>query len=416
MNYRRSTIAVMIMATTSLSAQASGILRDDTASAYLGSAGAGRATDTSAGAAFNNPAGLAYLQQREVQGTLLLIEDSFTFHDQGSTGTNPDYEQRRKSTDYGVGLSGGGSLFYGQPLGEDWGFGLALASPAGGATDFGDNWAGSNFIESVEVMIGVAQASLGYRINDQWSVGASLGVSYMSWELTLDPFPGAEETLTLDDTELAWALGLLYRPWQHTSLGLRYVAGVEHQLRGDTAMSTPMGPVHDQATQQFNLADLVTFSVQHQLTPALSLLADIEWAQWSDMDRSLIEHDNGPTILVPRNWQDAWSGALGVHYQVSSALTLKAGIAYDESAVSKVNHKLDPPVDRQIAYAAGLSWTLSPSTQLDLSYQYLDLGDIEVNQTIEGFDPIAGQPFSQTVSGHSEAHVHILSLGLAHHF
>jgi len=414
--YNSFSLLALAAAGIASTASASGILREQTTTAYLATAGAGQVADISASAAFNNPAGLAYLSQPEIQGNLLLTEDSFHFYDQGSTGTNDDFDNRRKNTDYGVGLTGGGSFFYGQPLAQDWGIGFALTSPAGGATDAGENWVGSNFIESIEVLIAVAQVAVGYQISPQWSLGASVGVSYMSWELDLSPFPQASENLDLDDTKLAWALGAMYRPGENTRIGLRYVAGVDHEVTGPAIIKTQMGSTEYQTSQEFNLADLVTLSLDQQLTPNLTLLADIEWANWSEMKESRIIHEGGPTVIVPRDWQDAWGGAVGLAYKVSPSLSLKVGVNYDESAASKSNHKIDPPLDRTIAYSAGVDWTLNDSTEFNIGYQYLDFGDIEVNQTIDGFDPIAGKPFSQRVIGESEAHVHIVSLGIKKKF
>ncbi|WP_028113302.1 OmpP1/FadL family transporter [Ferrimonas kyonanensis] len=407
---------VALSATLATTVNASGLLRDDTASAYLGSAGAGRAADISAGAAFNNPAGLAFIEQRQVEANLMAIDHHFNFKDQGSSGSNDGFDQRRRNVDYDVGVAAGNSLFYGQPLDENWGMGLALASPAGGAADFGSNWVGDNFIESVDVLVLTATASVGYRINQQWSLGASLGANYMSWELDMAPFPGASENLDLSSTEFTWSMGLMYRPDELTRLGLRYVAGVEHELTGDTTLISPMGTQKDQATHVFNLADLVTFSLDRQLGAGWTLLADLEWAQWSDLEESRIVHDHGPTIVIPRNWNDAWSAAIGFNYRLSQQWLLEAGIAYDQSVVSKADHKLDPPMDRQLAYAVGASWQVSERTRLDLNYQYLDLGDIEVNQAINGYDPIAEAPFQQQIRGQSEAHIHLLSLGLSHQF
>ncbi|WP_299788841.1 outer membrane protein transport protein [uncultured Shewanella sp.] len=411
---RHNYLSLLLFATAGIAttASASGILREQTTTSYLATAGAGQAADIGASAAFNNPAGLAYLTRPEIEGNLLLIEDSFHFYDKGSNGTNDDFDSRRKNTDYGVGLSGGGSFFYGQPLAEGWGIGFALTSPAGGATDFGDNWAGSNFIESIEVMIAVAQVAVGYQISPQWSVGLSAGASYMSWELDLAPFPQASENLDLDDTKLAWALGLMYRPGENTRIGLRYVAGVDHEVTGPAIIETQMGNTEYRASQAFNLADLVTLSLDQQLSPNLTLLADIEWANWSEMKESRIIHEEGPTVVVPRDWKDAWGAAVGLAYKVSPTLALKIGVNYDESAVSTNNHKIDPPLDRTIAYSAGVDWALNDSTEFTLGYQYLDFGDIEVNQSIEGFNPITATPFSQQVIGESEAHVHIVSLGI----
>ena len=138
-NHKPVVLAVLA-ACLSSTAMASGISRFETASSYLSTAGAGLATDIGASAAFNNPAGLAFMSQAQFEGNLLLINDSLFFEDQGSTGVTPGFDQRRRDVDYSTGFSTGASLFYGRPLNDAWSLGISLASPFGGSSDFGDNW------------------------------------------------------------------------------------------------------------------------------------------------------------------------------------------------------------------------------------------------------------------------------------
>jgi long-chain fatty acid transport protein len=410
--YKHTPVAIgIMMACLSSTAGASGINRFESTSSYLSTAGAGQATDIGASAAFNNPAGLAALQRTEIEGNLLLIDDSLKFTDKGSFGVTPGFDQLRRDVDYSNGFDAGASLFYGRSLNEDWGMGVSLTSPFGGSSDFGENWVGSNFVESLNCKVLALSVATGYKINSQWSVGASLGMGHMTWELNLDVPPGMEETLDLDDSAPIWTLGIMYQPNTQTRMGLRYMAAVDFDLSGDATLDTPMGAMKDRASQSFSLPDVITFSIEHSLTPKLRLLADVEWTNWSVFEESRIIHEQGPTIVVDRNWQNTWSGALGLSYDLSPAWTLNAGIGYDESAVARKDHKLDPPIDRQVSFAAGARWTINSNSEFSLSYQYLDLGKNKVSQNI----PNPAMPL-QTVIGESDNLVHILSLGYRYRF
>ena len=401
----------VLMACLSSTAWASGISRYETASSYLSTAGAGQATDTGASSAFNNPAGLAFMDQPQFEGNLLLINDSLSFQDQGSTGVTPGFDQLRRDVDYSTGFSAGASLFYGRPLNEKWSLGASLTSPFGGSSDFGDNWVGSNFVETTDVAVTALSAAAAYRINPEWSAGVSLGMGHMSWELSLAVPPGMEEVLDLDDTAPVWSLGITYQPNQTTRWGLRYIGAVDFDLEGSAKLNTPMGEMKDKASKFFPLPDIATLSLEKSLSPKLRLLADLEWSNWSVFKESRIVHENGPTIIVDRNWQDTWGGAVGLSYDLTPRWTLNTGLSYDQSPVASTDRKLDPPVDRQVALGLGARLHLSENSELTFNYQFLDLGSNKVSQDI----PDPSMPL-QTIVGESDNHVHIAGLGYIYRF
>ena len=409
-NHKPVVLAVLT-ACLSSTVMASGISRFETASSYLSTAGAGLATDIGASAAFNNPAGLAFMNQAQFEGNLLLIKDSLFYEDQGSTGVTPGFDQLRRDVDYSAGFSTGASLFYGRPLNEKWSLGLSLTSPFGGSSDFGDDWVGSNFVETADVMVMALSAAAAYQVNEQWSVGASVGMGYMSWELRLDVPPVMEETLDLDDTSPIWSMGVMYQPNQNTRWGFRYVGATDYNLEGKATLDTPMGEMKDTASQLFPLPDIATLSLQQSLSTKLRFLASIEWTNWSVFKESRIVHENGPVIIVNRNWQDTWGGSVGLSYDIAPRWTLNTGISYDQSPVSDMDYKLDPPVDRQVSLGLGARWQIGKSSELTINYEYKDLGNNAVSQDI----PDPSTPM-QTIVGESDNHVHIASLGYIYRF
>ncbi len=61
----------------------------------------------------------------------------------------------------------------------------------------------------------------------------------------------------------------------------------------------------------------------------------------------------------------------------------------------------------QIGYSLGLDMQLTDKTQLIAAYQYRDMGDIKVKQTVFP---------GQVVRGHSDAYCHVLHAGLSFSF
>jgi long-chain fatty acid transport protein len=280
-----------------------------------------------------------------------------------------------------------------------------------------------------------ASASVGYQLAETLSIGAAIGAQYLSWELSMDlpplPFgpvnpgnitpdnpmfaellpPGSEERIEMDDVQPYWSLGILWQPTESTRVGLRYIGEVNHSLKGKAEIFAPipdMTAIQDMgASMRFNTPAITTFSLSHQFTDRLTVLADIEHSGYSAFDENRVMHENGPTVVVNRGWKDAMSYSVGAHYQATERTVLKFGIGYDESPVADNKLKIDPPMDRQHAYAFGIESQLTQKFALSLAYQYLDMGDLRVEQTLFP---------GQVVRGYSDARSHVLQGALTYSF
>ncbi len=438
MTHKRNSILAGLALVTALplAAQASGFSRYDASSSYLSTAGAGQATDMSASSAFNNPAGLVGVDSKRFHAGTIVANESFTFYDDGSEGVSPGYEDlRRDGVDYGAGWTAGPMLYFAMPLSEKLGLGFAMMSPFGGSSEFGEGWVGSHFAEEVDVFSVQASAALGYQLTESVSIGAALGAQYLSWEINMDlppaPFgpvnpgnipptdpmfeqllpPGSEEHVEIDDVQPYWSLGVLWQPSEQTRVGLRYISEVNHDLEGTAQIFAPIPEMtagqEMNASMRFNTPAITTLSLSHRFTDRLTVLADIEHSGYSAFNENRLVHENGPTVIIDRSWEDTMGYSLGAHFDVTERTTLKFGVGYDESPVSSGNFKIDPPMDRQIGYAFGVESQLTDNLLLSLGYQYLDMGDIEVDQALFP---------GQVIRGHSEAHTHILQGALTYSF
>ena len=125
--------------------------------------------------------------------------------------------------------------------------------------------------------------------------------------------------------------------------------------------------------------------IYHEINDYVALLGSIGWEDWSSLENVNISLASVSAAL-PRNWEDTWHFAAGVHYRLSKPMLLQFGIAYDTSPVDAEDRTADMPVDRQIRYTIGTQFEKSEKLTIGCTLEYVDLGDAEINNS----NPING--------------------------
>ncbi|MGD8344678.1 MAG: outer membrane protein transport protein, partial [Desulfobacterales bacterium] len=107
-----------------------------------------------------------------------------------------------------------------------------------------------------------------------------------------------------------------------------------------------------------------------------------------------------------RDWDDAWHFALGAQYRIADPWLLSVGFAYDTDPVDDAeNNTPDLALDRQIRYAAGLQYDWSTDITVGVAYEFLDLGDANVN--------LKGGPLQRDLKGdYDPNHIHFIAVNL----
>ena len=148
-----------------------------TADVGLAAAGyAARAQDAST--AFTNPAGMTRLKKRELQVGAQPLYANVKFNPDSRTDFEPTIKGIKgplsgDDGDASAWIPSAGTFFV-TPLSPNLSFGFSIAGNFGSGLDYGDDWVGRYYLKDV-LMQGITLApALAYRINDQFSVGASL--------------------------------------------------------------------------------------------------------------------------------------------------------------------------------------------------------------------------------------------------
>jgi long-chain fatty acid transport protein len=386
----------------------------------VGTANAGvaaRAQDASIAA--SNPAGMAVLETAEIMGTIQPVITDLKFQPgAGTTTTGPD-------GDGGVVLPAGG-LFYVQPLGKDWRFGLSLETYMGLGAKYEDDWVGRYYVQESALITLDLMPSLSYRVNDWLSIGAGLMLQYAYLKNTLalnnTVFSGdGQMEYKGDSFGVGGGAGILVEPRKGTRLGLTYMSPVQQEFKDTPEFSNAVSPVNrtlaagtGEVKLKMTVPQAVMFSVYSELSENWALMGNLGWQNWTKFGYTgigITSDATGATVTTTANseFDDTFHVAVGAHYRFHPKWRATAGFAYDSSPVGDGNRTVSLPLDRAFRYSAGLIYDVTQRITMGLAYTFIDAGSASVNQT--------RGPLSGTIQGdYSSNYIHVIGLSAAMRF
>ncbi|SUT90721.1 porin [Actinobacillus lignieresii] len=185
-----------------------------------------------------------------------------------------------------------------------------------------------------------------------------------------------------DEWSLGWNAGLVYELNENHRWGLAYHSPVDVKFKGhySNGISAATGSsivAFPTAGQEFpgkltlNLPAFWELSGFHKLTDRLAVQYSWKRTEWSRLKTLDAYGTKGEHYLHKQeDFSDASRYALGVSYDVSEPLTLRAGIAYDENA--STNHpSISIPDTNRMWYSVGATYRVTPALSVDAGYAFL---------------------------------------------
>jgi long-chain fatty acid transport protein len=399
MSHRFNRLAVTLVLAGSVNlAHAAGFALIEQNASGLGNAYAGQAAAaTDASTVFFNPAGMTYLPDRQVVVVGHLIRPQAEF-----TGTVSPAIGGGNGGDAGdLALVPNAYLVY--RLTPDVHLGVGMNAPFGLKTEYDPDWKGRTQAVKSEVKTINLNPSIAWKASETLSLGAGMSIQYAEATLTNSAGGAGLATVKGDDYGWGFNLGALWQVSEATRVGLAYRSEVEHTLGGDvgfSAAATLNGPVNADVT----LPDSASLSLFHKLDSRWDLLADITWTGWSDFKELRIVRTNGNVLGTPteENWDDSYRYSLGANYRLNDRLTLRGGLAFDETPVSDAFRTARIPDEDRTWIAFGAQYRLSRKSAIDIGYAHLFIRDAAIDKAENGV----------TLAGSYEASVDILSAQL----
>lgn len=365
----------------------------------LGNAFAGQAASAQdASTIFFNPAGMTLLPDRQLVVAGHLIKPQAEFSGTSNIGG-------------GDGGDAGGlalvpNAYFAYRLTPDIHVGIGMNAPFGLKTEYDSTWAGRTQAIKSELKVINLNPSIAWKASESLSLGAGLSLQYA--KATLTNLAGAAGLATIEGDDYSWGfnLGALWQLSDTTRIGLAYRSEVEQKLEG-TAQFSVVSALNGPVTADLTLPDSASLSLLHKLSPRLELLADMTWTGWSDFHELRIKRTTGATLgLTPENWSDNYRYSVGANYRLNDQLTLRGGVAYDETPVSDAFRTARIPDESRTWVAFGAQYRLSGKSAIDVGYAHLFVQDARINKTESGV----------VLTGTYDASVDILSAQFTHSF
>ena len=409
---------------TPIAASAAGFALIEQNASGMGNAYAGgSAIAEDASTIYFNPAGMTYIQGTQAVGALHLINPNAEFNNKGSVAADlPGPAPARPLG--GEGPNAGDltivpNVYFKMDLTDSVQLGLGLNAPFGLKTEYDRKWIGRFQADKSEFKTININPSIAFKVNDQLALG--FGVSAMRAEATLSRAINvglAESNVEIkgNDWGFGYNLGAIYQATANTRLGIAYRSKVEQHLEGrskspfTTVNAIPTRTLNTGVTADVTLPENFSISAFSHVNETWDLMGDVTWTRWSQFEELRIVRDNKSTLAVtPENWDNTLRYSLGVNYHYSDAIKLRAGLAYDEEAISNKFRTARIPGNDRKWLSLGAGWQVTPASKLDMGYSHLFISDAKVddNQIASG---------NGRLRGDFEGSVDILSLQYTHNF
>ncbi|MGZ0715469.1 outer membrane protein transport protein [Pseudomonas palleroniana] len=385
-------------------------------------------------AAYNNPAAMAFIDSTIAQQTVDYARVKIKYSGQafdhnGNPVTNtPVLDDQGTLGDPTLNTNNGGqggftawlpTGFLVVPIGDRFAFGLSQVVPQGMKTTWDQNSKLRDFAVDTKIETVGLTGSLSFKVNDEFSVGAGLiyqrSQGFVSQNIDLlaaaDVSPGLGGTgfptgvghslmrVKVDNSSVGWFGGIVWKPTLQDTLGLNYHAKIKNKMTGKyniytdaigrNAMTNPIGPNGEtlvemaypglklfpdgaNASTQLDIPATAAVDWVHQFNDRWALGVSVMWTEWSSFQDLTLKSQGSTIVAIPYNYKNAWMTSIGGDYKATDELTLRAGVAYDQTPTR--NSTRDPRIpdgDRYfLAFGAGYDIKAIPGLSVDAAYSH----------------------------------------------
>lgn len=184
-NFERSKLTrLTLLAGLSLSAQqvaAVGLMLNPT-SHLTGIANAGSAVyDHSIAAVSNNPAAMSLMSHKQIGGNFSLVIPDWSVDERWDCGAEGNCAKSNVAP-----LTAIPTFGVIRPMDNEFTWGLGMGAVAGAGLDYGQSWGGRAIVTENKLQIAELVNSISWRMNDQWTFGAGIGVIHGTFSQSQD--------------------------------------------------------------------------------------------------------------------------------------------------------------------------------------------------------------------------------------
>lgn len=291
------------------------------------------------------------------------------------------------------------AAYFTVPLSPSTMFGVSLNAPFGLSGKYGRNWAGryhsaESKVEDVSLAFSLAQ-----RLGKWGAIGGGLHFHDADILLAsaLTDFQGGNSAngdgygeLTANDTAVSYSIGYMVEPIQGTRIGAGYRSSIDFTFEGEANYENVGVIFKNLGLDEVYLFDEITFpsvlslGFEQDLADKWTLGMTAMRTGWSSMDELRIAFDVGedgnkqPDSVLTFDFEDQWFYSIGVTYDYSDKLTLRTGLALDNSPIKDQYRSARTPDGDRSWISLGGTYHVTQATDVTFSYTHVNIDDVSV--------------------------------------
>ncbi len=422
----------------SASAYASGFQLWELEEAGLGTYHAGGAAIAdNASTGYINPAGLVRIKHPEISLGAADIMTDIRFKGNVSVmyPQAPFFDFSGYSSANGSDYSYVPNFHYAQPITQNIVLGFNVVATLGMDTDYPT----SNILRYMSTHSTVQAIdfgpSIGYKLNDHWSLG--LGLDAQRLKAEFNEYAGVKVgTLilnsSLENTMYSWAYGfhagVLYQFTPSTRVGLSYRSKVVHHAEGSSKFDslTPSLNIHlksRDAKATVIMPATTILSFYQDINKQWAWMASATYSQWGAFNNlrltniAGLEHilptpdpTTNLTVTVPQHYRNTWNLAVGGTYAINTKWQLKAGLGFEQSPVKDRYRTVQIPDNDRFVTAIGVHFQPTKSFGIDAGWDHFFVKKSSINSTV------TVGPETVNAKGHVDSSADIVGMQLTYDF
>ncbi len=271
-------------------------------------------------------------------------------------------------------------VYYTQRFGEKFTFGVGEFSRFGLGFEYPRDWAGRFNIYEVALTTASVSPVIAVQATDKLSLGFGVEVMYANLDMRkrIDVMGIAEVDSNIQDADdygVGFSFSGHYQFNEKWAAGLVFRSPVSLKCEGTVDFTTVSGPnlpmfQDGKATGSVTLPLSIGGGVSWSPVEKISLEAGFIWTEWSSFDSLDITTPAGLSEN-PKDWSNAWRLNVGVEYDLTDWLTLRAGYVFDQSPMTEEYEDYLVPTDDRHIYSVGVGFQHN-DWNVDLAYAYID--------------------------------------------
>ncbi len=317
------------------------------------------------------------------------------------------------------------AAYFHLPVGEKTHLGMSLTAPFGFSTKYDNNWVGRYSGTKTDLKAIDLGFSASYDVNPYVSFGGSVFVERLEIELAnavdfgtiLYTSPGgaqlgfrpgnADGSLSIEgsDNAVGFTVGGLFSIDDKTHIGVSYRSKVEHKITNGKADFTVPGNAaavlalarpgwftDTDGRATVTLPASATISFTRQVSDQWTVMADVSRTAWAPaFDTVTIDYASAQAdSVLGFHYEDTTFSSIGAEYRMNDKLTLRGGLAYDQTPTTSEHRDVRVPDTTRKWLSLGLTYAPSEKMEFSAGYTHLFTNDPTIDTTSATANHLAG--------------------------